>query len=219
MNNREFFNTLVVNGKLDNLNKSYVRSLYDSEVYVGNLGRLLVNKNMLKFVQVMTICAKVTQLYGDDKKSREILNKIEYLLRDYLKFTSFTRVSEFISNMLIFLNYKLQLNDNKLDDYLDYCKIVKYINDDKFYDSGKCYNLKQTYSSNKLRVFRINEEIITPLVVIHKGEFYYNKEDELESSEARVNKVAELLKDKNINLIFMPYVESEYNLLNSILDL
>ncbi len=55
MNNKEFFDILIVSGKINNVKTENIEVLYDSKIYVGDLGKLVINKSNKTFIQIMII--------------------------------------------------------------------------------------------------------------------------------------------------------------------
>lgn len=212
MTNREFFDILVISGKINNVKTENIDVLYDSKIYVGDLGKLVMNRSMTMFIQVMRICDRIIRIYNDDNKSEQAINKLKYLIDAYLKFLRNKNVLQMLRNIILFISYTAQGGELELIDYIEFCKLVQLVNKDYLIDKDEKHSLRQEWILD-LSEFIVDEIFTTPLIKIEGGKIEYFKTDDIPNSKLRVNKIKELLKDESIDLIITPYDEYESKLL------
>lgn len=212
MTNREFFDILVISGKINNVKTENIDVLYDSKIYVGDLGKLVMNRSMTMFIQVMRICDRIIRIYNDDNKSEQAINKLKYLIDAYLKFLRNKNVLQMLRNIILFISYIAQGGELELIDYIEFCKLVQLVNKDYLIDKDEKHSLRQEWILD-LSEFIVDEIFTTPLIKIDGGKIEYFKTDDIPNSKLRVNKIKELLKDESIDLIITPYDEYESKLL------
>lgn len=212
MTNREFFDILVISGKINNVKTENIDVLYDSKIYVGDLGKLVMNRSMTMFIQVMRICDRIIRIYNDDNKSEQAINKLTHIIDAYLKFLRNKNVLQMLRNIILFISYTAQGGELELIDYIEFCKLVQLVNKDYLIDKDEKHSLRQEWILD-LSEFIVDEIFTTPLIKIEGGKIEYFKTDDIPNSKLRVNKIKELLKDESIDLIITPYDEYESKLL------
>ena len=134
MNNKEFFDILIVSGKINNVKTENIEVLYDSKIYVGDLGKLVINKSKKTFIQIMRICDSIIRIYNDDKKSEHEINKLKHIIEVYLRFLGIENTSKMVYNIILFISYIKQGGKVELTDYITFCKVVQLLSKDYLID-------------------------------------------------------------------------------------
>lgn len=214
MNNKEFFDILIVSGKINNVKTENIEVLYDSKIYVGDLGKLVINKSKKTFIQIMRICDSIIRIYNDDKKSEHEINKLKHIIEVYLRFLGIENTSKMVYNIILFISYIKQGGKVELTDYITFCKVVQLLSKDYLIDNDKRHTLERKATViDDFKTFRVDSRFNTPLIKISGDNIKYFKTDKIPNSETRVNKIKELIQDENIDLIITPYDEGESQLL------
>lgn len=208
MNNREFFETLLVNGKIRSIQEPYIKVLCDeTEVYMGSLIKMFLNSDNVKLGQIIHMSATMIKVYKDKNECKRVRDKVTRLLRNYMEYTSLKTLSSLISSLSISLQFQSQTSKDMFEGFVDYSRVV-WVNDSCYFRyQGKDYKIN-IESIKKNGTFRIRGlDVDTPLLVISKEEAYYIKEKSVRNSQGLADIIVGRLEDKETNLVFAYYTD------------
>lgn len=205
MTNKEFFDTLLVSGRIKDTEAENIRKICDKEVYIGNLLRGFIDDED-NFRYVLDIGLNTIKLYNNTCKCEEIIEKEKNLLDNYKKYTNESVLNDILLRLKTSLKYQEQSNRKFIETFLIFSRVIWIVGESTFIWKGERYNLKHKISaSNKVNCILVNEKRLTPIITIYRGDIIYQELDSIRSERDKIEKVTSMMLKQDINLMFLAF--------------